>query len=104
MRIALPPPPTPPRHASHGGRGDEWPVHPSSKLGSCHTIEKMSNALCGGHDCQTAPRVSPPHASEASGGGGGPPPPKAIGGGGPPPPRRRRGGGGGGGAVGGEPP
>jgi len=41
VRDAGPPPPTPPRHASHGGRGEEG-----------------------------APSCSPPHASEASGGEG----------------------------------
>jgi very-short-patch-repair endonuclease len=59
-----PPPPTPPRHASHGGRGDESPTHALSKRKRGHatkTAAEFSSAV---------PCVSPPHASEASGGEG----------------------------------
>jgi len=61
MRLAfdLPPPPTPPRHASHGGRGAERPARVQTRTNVNLAIETAD-----------VPSVSPPHTSEASGGGG----------------------------------
>src|SRR4051794_41897260 len=91
VRGAGPPPPTPPRHASHGGRGDERPVLRSSEHAGHDTTEKSSRVELRVREPQALPRVSPPHASEASGGGGGGAPAHATGGGGASPPPRPRG-------------
>jgi len=92
VRGAGPPPPTPPRHASHGGMGDERPVLRSSEHAGHDTTEKSSRVELRVREPLALPRVSPPHASEASGGEGSPAVAKAMAGLHSRPPKRSEGG------------